>query len=48
VQIADEWAGQLQVRLEALSLAWRNTIIRRYRFGTYQTKKFGRDHQQVL
>jgi site-specific DNA-methyltransferase (adenine-specific) len=48
VQIADEWAGHVQVRLDALGLAWRNRIIWRYAFGTHQSAKFGRDHQQVL
>jgi DNA modification methylase len=48
VQIADEWAGYLQVRLDALGLTWRNTIIWHYRFGPHQKRKFGRDHQQVL
>lgn len=48
VQIADEWAGYIQVRLDALGLCWRNTIIWRYNFGPYQKGKFGRDHQQIL
>jgi len=48
VQIADEWAGYLQVRLDALGLTWRNTIIWSFEFGTHQQHKFGRDHQQIL
>ncbi|HEX5270393.1 MAG TPA: site-specific DNA-methyltransferase, partial [Gemmataceae bacterium] len=48
VQIADEWAGHVQVRLDALGLHWRNTIIWQYGFGPHQSRKFGRDHQQVL
>jgi site-specific DNA-methyltransferase (adenine-specific) len=48
VQIADEWAGYLQVRLDSLGLTWRNTIIWAYAFGPHQKGKFGRDHQQVL
>jgi site-specific DNA-methyltransferase (adenine-specific) len=48
VQIADEWAGHLQVRLDALGLHWRNTVIWRYTFGPHQKRKFGRDHQQLL
>jgi site-specific DNA-methyltransferase (adenine-specific) len=48
VQIPDEWAGYLQLRLDTLGLAWRNTIVWAYRFGTHQEAKFGRDHQQLL
>jgi site-specific DNA-methyltransferase (adenine-specific) len=48
VQIADEWAGYLQVRLDGLGLARRNTIIWAYGFGPHQQRKFGRDHQQIL
>jgi DNA modification methylase len=48
VQTADEWAGCLQVRLDALGLAWRNTIVWAYTFGPHQKRKFGRDHQQIL
>src|SRR5436305_1022831 len=38
VQIADEWAGYFQVRLDALGLTWRNTIIWQYDFGTHQKR----------
>jgi site-specific DNA-methyltransferase (adenine-specific) len=48
VQISDEWAGYLQVRLDALGLTWRNSIVWRYRFGPHLKRKFGRDHQQLL
>lgn len=48
VQIADEWAGYLQVRLDALGLSWRNTVVWHYAFGPHLTRKFGRDHQQLL
>jgi site-specific DNA-methyltransferase (adenine-specific) len=48
VQISDEWAGYLQVRLDALGLTWRNTIIWHYEFGPHLSRKFGRNHQQIL
>jgi site-specific DNA-methyltransferase (adenine-specific) len=48
VQIADEWAGYLQTRLDALGLRWRNTLIWYYEFGPHQKNKFGRNHQQIL
>ncbi len=48
VQISDEWAGYLQVRLDELGLTWRNTIVWYYDFGPHLKHKFGRNHQQVL
>ena len=45
VQIADEWAGYLQVRLDGLGLTWRNTLVWHYHFGPHQQAKFGRNHQ---
>jgi site-specific DNA-methyltransferase (adenine-specific) len=50
VQINDEWAGDVKVRLDAMFSRqnWRNTIIWAYRFGQHQKRKFGRDHQQIL
>jgi site-specific DNA-methyltransferase (adenine-specific) len=48
VQIADVWAGHVQVRLDALGLTWRNTVVWHYGFGPHQKQKFGRDHQQLL
>jgi len=47
VQIADEWAGYLQVRLDGLGLTRRNTLVRCYRFGPHQ-KKFTPSHQAIL
>jgi hypothetical protein len=48
VQIADEWAGYLQVRLDALGLHRQNTLIWEYGLGPHQSRKFGRNHQQVF
>src|SRR5262249_12697262 len=48
VQIADEWAGYLQVRLDGMGLTWRNTLVWHYNIRPHQKGKFGRDHQLLL
>lgn len=48
VAINDEYAGHLSVKLEALGLTYRNTIIWHYSFGAACQKKFSRSHTQIL
>lgn len=48
VHVGEEIAAEYRVRLDALGLTWRNTIIWHYTFGPHQRNKFGRDHSCLL
>lgn len=48
VAINDEYVADYKQHLDSLGLTMRNWIIWYYTFGTYATKKFGRDHTHIL
>jgi site-specific DNA-methyltransferase (adenine-specific) len=48
VHVGEEIVAEHKVRLDALGLTWRNTIIWHYTFGPHQKNKFGRDHSCIL
>lgn len=46
--IGDDYVADYKLILDACGLTMRNWIIWNYNFGTYCTKKFGRDHTHIL
>lgn len=48
VAIGDEYAAEVKIRLDALSLKMRNWIVWHYTFGVNCTRKFNRSHAHIF